>query len=69
MRRDSGADHSPITVAGYVMNANGSFKLLTQDHTYILKGHENKLFGPLPHTFAVCANAWERGSWSVVLSW
>jgi hypothetical protein len=39
------------------MNANGSFKLLTQDHTYILKGHGNKLFGPLPHTFAVCVSS------------
>ena len=39
------ADHSPVTVAGCVMNVNGSFKLLTQDQTYILKGHHNELFG------------------------
>jgi hypothetical protein len=39
------ADHSPITVAGCVMSVNGSFKLLTQDQTYTLKGHHNALFG------------------------
>ena len=38
------ADHSPITVAGCVMNVNGTFKLLTQDQTYVLKGHHNELF-------------------------
>jgi hypothetical protein len=37
-------DHSPIKVAGCVMNVNGSFKLLTQDQTYVLKGHHNELF-------------------------
>ena len=36
--------HSPITVAGCVMNVNGTFKLLTQDQTYILKGRHNDLF-------------------------
>jgi urea transporter len=34
-----------ITVAGCVMNVNGSFKLHTQDQTYVLKGHHNELFG------------------------
>jgi hypothetical protein len=38
------ADHSTISVAGCVMNVNGSFKLLTQDQTYVLKGHHNELF-------------------------
>jgi len=38
------ADHTPITVAGCVMNVNGTFKLLTRDQTYILKGHHNELF-------------------------
>jgi hypothetical protein len=37
-------DHSPITVAGCVMNVNGSFKLLTHEQTYILKGHKSELF-------------------------
>jgi len=27
------------------MSVNGSFKLLTHDQTYILKGHQNELFG------------------------
>jgi hypothetical protein len=39
------SDHSPIKVAGCVMNVNGSFKLLAQDQTYVLKGHHNELFG------------------------
>jgi hypothetical protein len=38
------ADHSHITVAGCVMNVNGSFKLLAHDQTYVLKGHHNELF-------------------------
>lgn len=38
------AEHSTITVAGCLMNLNGSFKLLTHDRTYILKGHHNEMF-------------------------
>ena len=34
-----------VTVAGCVLNANGSFRLLTKTHTYILKGHKSELFG------------------------
>ena len=34
-----------VTVAGCVLNANGSFRLMTKTHTYILKGHQNALFG------------------------
>jgi hypothetical protein len=38
------SSHS-LTVSGCVLNANGSFRLLTKTHTYILKGHNSELFG------------------------
>ncbi len=34
-----------VTVAGCVLNANGTFRLLTRTKTYILKGHRNEMFG------------------------
>jgi hypothetical protein len=37
-------DHTHLTLAGCVMNMNGSFKLLAHDRTYILKGHQSELF-------------------------
>lgn len=41
----AGAQTNHVTVAGCVLNANGSFRLMTKSHTYILKGHQNALFG------------------------
>lgn len=41
----AGAQSSHVTVAGCVLNANGSFRLMTKTHTYILKGHKSELFG------------------------
>jgi hypothetical protein len=38
------SSHS-VTVAGCMLSANGSFRLLTKTHTYILKGHNDELFG------------------------
>lgn len=38
------SSHS-VTVSGCVLSANGSFRLLTKTHTYILKGHNDELFG------------------------
>ncbi len=38
------AGHTTVTVSGCVMNVNGSFRLHTPDHTYVLKGHQNALF-------------------------
>ena len=39
------SDHGPVTVSGCVMSVNGTFKLLTPSRTYVLKGHQNALFG------------------------
>jgi hypothetical protein len=39
------AQSKHVTIAGCVLNANGSFRLMTKTHTYILKGHQNALFG------------------------
>jgi hypothetical protein len=41
----AGAQSSHVTVAGCVLNANGSFRLMTKTHTYLLKGHKSELFG------------------------
>ena len=38
------AGHTSVTVSGCVMNVNGSFRLLTPDQTYLLKGHNSELF-------------------------
>jgi hypothetical protein len=37
--------HTTVTVAGCVMNMNGTFRLLTRDQAYVLKGHHSALFG------------------------
>ena len=39
------AQSNHVTIAGCVLNANGSFRLMTKTHTYILKGHKSELFG------------------------
>jgi|SRR5690349_19760181 len=36
--------HTTIKVSGCVLNMNGSFRLLTPDQTYALKGHHSALF-------------------------
>jgi hypothetical protein len=41
----AGAQTSHVTIAGCVLNANGTFRLMTRTHTYILKGHKSELFG------------------------
>lgn len=41
----AGAQSNHVTVAGCVLNANGTFRLMTRTHTYILKGHKSELFG------------------------
>jgi hypothetical protein len=38
------AGHTTVTVSGCVVNMNGSFRLLTPDQTYVLKGHHSALF-------------------------
>ena len=38
------AGHTTVTVSGCVMNMNGTFRLLTPDQTYVLKGHHSALF-------------------------
>ncbi len=39
------AGHTNVTVAGCVINMNGTFRLMTRDQTYVLKGHHSALFG------------------------
>jgi len=39
------AQTNHVTIAGCVLSANGSFRLMTKTHTYILKGHKSELFG------------------------
>ena len=39
------AQSNHVTIAGCILNANGSFRLMTKTHTYILKGHKSELFG------------------------
>lgn len=41
----AGAQTNHVTIAGCVLNANGTFRLMTRTHTYILKGHKSELFG------------------------
>lgn len=41
----SNAQSTHVTIAGCVLNANGTFRLMTKTHTYILKGHKSELFG------------------------
>ena len=38
------AGHASVTVSGCVVNMNGTFRLLTPDQTYVLKGHHSALF-------------------------
>ena len=38
------AGHTTVTVSGCVMNMNGTFRLLTPDQTYVLKGQHSALF-------------------------
>jgi hypothetical protein len=39
------AQSNHVTIAGCILNANGTFRLMTRTHTYILKGHKSELFG------------------------
>jgi len=34
----------PVKLSGCLMNMNGRFRLMTQGHTYVLKGHQSELF-------------------------
>jgi len=38
------AGQTTVTVSGCVVNMNGSFRLLTPDQTYVLRGHHSALF-------------------------